>query len=98
MGKTIKVFGTECKIGLKKYYNGNTVIELHTTDTHELFAVASVNLETKLPKGQIYIKDYGENEGILRELMEQGIVSEPLRYEPSGFVTIPVCNLLYKED
>lgn len=97
MGKKVTVFGTECKISLKKYYNGNPAIELYTTDTNELFAMASVNLELKLPKGQIYIKDYAENEGMLRELVQQGIVSEPLRYEPSGFVTIPVCELKYIE-
>jgi hypothetical protein len=61
----------------------------------EPFMVASVNLpDEKLENDEIAIKNYSENKGILEALIEAKIVSEPLRFVQSGFVSIPICKLL----
>lgn len=44
--------------------------------------------------GEVAIKDYSEGEGVLAALVGAGIVSEPLRYAPSGWVKIPICKVL----
>jgi hypothetical protein len=41
-----------------------------------------------------FIKDYSENEGMLDALVEAGIVSKPLGYYQTGFVTCPLVEVL----
>jgi hypothetical protein len=43
---------------------------------------------------EMAIKDYSENAGLLQVLIDAGVVSEPVGYVRSGFVEIPVCDLL----
>lgn len=59
-------------------------------------AVATTNLNVKLPKNTVLVKDYGENEGMLAWLHQNGVVGNVLGVVPSGFVTIPVVELLWK--
>jgi hypothetical protein len=47
-----------------------------------------------LEKDEVIIKNYSENEGVLEFLIENGIVSKPLRTVESGWVTCPVVKLL----
>ena len=42
------------------------------------------------------IKDYSENEGVLKSLIDAGIISEPLYSVTTGFVEVAVCKLLIK--
>ena len=55
--------------------------------------VASVAIEESLTPDQIAIKDYSENEGVLKFLTEKEIISSPLKYFNSGFVRIPICQI-----
>lgn len=41
--------------------------------------------------GEVAIKDYCENQGILKVLLDAGIIKPPHRYVPSGYVNYPVC-------
>lgn len=82
-----------CELSFGCYSNGRTAIEL--VENGEPVAVASVNLPNEnLEDHEIGIKDYGENDGILRALMYAGIVSGPLRFVTTGYVKIPICRLL----
>lgn len=85
-----------CDVEFAFYGNGSPAIRLNDATDGSPVAVASVNLEgiAKVKKGEIAIKDYSENEGMLKAMMDAGIVSKPLRYAPSGFVSIPICKLL----
>lgn len=75
--------------------NGRTCIELREAQTHEPVMVASVNLvDAPLESGEIIIKDYSENEGVLDFLISNGIVGRPKRWFSSGWVTVPVVDLL----
>jgi hypothetical protein len=49
---------------------------------------------TVLEKDEVIIKNYSENEGVLEFLIENGIVSKPLRTVSSGWVTCPIVKLL----
>ena len=57
------------------------------------YMTASVNVGHADPD-EVAIKDYSENEGILKAMVEAGIVSEPVRTVQSGFVEIPICKVL----
>ena len=89
-----------CNVEFAFYGNGSPAIKLSDINDGSPVAVASVNLEgiAKVKKGEIAIKDYSENEGMLKTMMDAGIVSKPLRYVPSGFVTILICKLLINEN
>lgn len=67
---------------------------METEAGREPFGMITVNVQKELKPGRVAIKDWSENEGLLDVLVEEGIISEPLAYIPSGFVDIPVCRLL----
>lgn len=76
--------------------NGRTCIELLEAKTHEPVLVATVNIDNYHPlqPGEVIIKDYSENEGVLDFLIANGIVSRPKTWIATGWVTVPVCDLL----
>ena len=76
--------------------NGRTCIELLEAGTHEPIMVATVNLSdyTLLNPGQVLIKNYSENEGVLEFLIANGIVSKPRSWVSTGYVTVALCDLL----
>ena len=88
--------GLTLDLGFAKYSNGRTAITMTDSEDGAPCGKASVNVEADLTDDQIAIKNYNENEGILSVLVEAGIVSEPFGVIESGFVQIPVCNLLVK--
>ena len=91
----------DCKVVFTTYKNNSrTAIELveDTPPYFESVAIASLNLPNEnISRDEIAIKDYSENEGMLRCLVKAGIVSEPIRIVQSGFVNVPICKLLIKK-
>ena len=77
---------------------GGKAIELFTDDEEmEPWTMATSNLAgISLADDEVLIKTYSENEGLLEDMEEAGIVRRTGRYIPSGFVNIPVCKLLRK--
>jgi hypothetical protein len=74
------------------YKEGNTSMQLIDCADGFPFATATVNLPG-LTEGEVAIKNYSENEGVLDFLLENNIVELPHRHVASGFVNIPVCKL-----
>jgi hypothetical protein len=89
--------GTQVTVNLTRYDNGRTAIRLDVVeDGYEVepFAVASVNIpDEEMRPGEIAIKTWSENEGILPWLVEQGIVEPCHRKVPTGHVEASVCYL-----
>jgi len=93
----IRFRGQNCPIQLTKYAHGNPALLILDEESGQRIAVASVNLPRgQVGEGEIAIKDWSENEGMLAALIEAGVVSQPLREVLSGFVKIPICTLLMK--
>lgn len=77
-----------------RYRNGRTCLSL-VSEYGEPLMVATVNLpDVAVPKDCVLIKDYSENEGLLKVLIDNKIVSDTSIRIPSGFVSIPMCKLL----
>jgi hypothetical protein len=92
---SIKFKNWNCEPQFLQYSNKRTAIRLIDSRDGDTIAVATVNLPNeKLNDNEVIIKDYSENEGILQSLQSASIISEPLRYVETGFVTCPVCTLL----
>jgi len=78
-------------------YRGNNRVAITVVDAEdgEDLLVATVNLpDEPLEEGETVIKDYSENEGILKFLVENGIVSKPVRTVRVGFASVSVVKLL----
>jgi hypothetical protein len=57
--------------------------------------VLTINLpDVPLAEDEVAIKNYSEHEGVLDDLIDAGIVSQPVKFIQSGFVEIPVCKIL----
>ena len=84
----------KCRVGLGQYYNGNLAILLVDAKDGGPVATASINMiEELLEEGEIVIKNYSENEGIVEALVIGGIINAPHRYIKTNFVQVPVCYL-----
>lgn len=77
------------------YSNNRIALELIDSEEGDPVMVATVNIpEVPLNEGEIIIKDYSENEGVLDFLQQNGLVGEVLRKVQSGFVTCPIVKYL----
>ena len=100
-----------CNVHLEKYVdNDSLAIVLRNADPiredecHEEpdmadIAVATVNLSNiKLQADEVAIKDYSENEGMLKVLILANIVAMPHKFMKGGFAEFPVCKLIIKPE
>ena len=99
--KIVEFYDTKCVIAVREYDNKRIAIELLDMNDKSPFAVASVNLpDFVIGKDMVFIKDYSENEGMLRTLVEADIVQDTGETAPSGYVDVPLCVLnekIFKE-
>jgi hypothetical protein len=91
--RTIKWNGEELEVLFQRYQGGHNCIRLQSFNG-EPYATASINdPEADLKAGEVIIKNYSENEGVLEALEEAGIV-EPLYLLYYGCTNGVVCKLL----
>jgi hypothetical protein len=83
-----------CNTRIRHYSNERVAIELIDVEDGELVATATVNIpEEKIEKDEIIVKDYSENEGMLKALTDAGIVTKVNRHVRTGYVECPVCKV-----
>ena len=93
--KTINHKGFELTAQFAKYRNGQVAIKLTDNSDGLPYATATVCVEDDLLKeGEVAIKDYSENEGILNSLIESDIIEPPHAFIQSSFTKIPICKLI----
>jgi len=90
---TVKVFGIDCVIELRRYPDsGRLAMTLMDKETREEMAVATVNMpEIFLQSGEVLVKTWSENQGVLEALQEAGVVVPTGLTYRSGFVEVPKC-------
>lgn len=78
------------------HYLANFQNSLLITSLHgERLNVASICLaDETLKDDEIAIKNYSENDGVLDFLVQEKIISTPIRTVKSGYVEIPICKIL----
>ena len=96
--KTFKINNQEVRVNIEQYHNGRTAIELVCVggeDDGVPYTVATMNVPlAPLEDDQVLIKDYGENQGVLKALVDNGIVEDTEWTLEYGFVEFNVCKLL----
>lgn len=98
----IEFKGHKYKLDFGRYKNDRLAITLIDVETGDDDITVTVNLpdENIDPKNidqEIAIKDYSENEGILKVLKDAEIVSDVVRWADSGYVKIPIVYLLHSK-
>jgi len=80
---------------VSKYRNKSTALQLIAVDGEPVATLTvALDYEVELLDGFVLIKDYSENEGVLAELVRNGIVEDTGNRVSSGYVSIPICKLL----
>lgn len=86
---------TEVQIHIEWYYNSRPCIQLmspmeEAPEMLEPYMTASTNLpDSPCPEGEVFIKNYSENEGIVEWLVRAGVLMPEATYTViSGYVTI----------
>ena len=85
-------------VRMEKYPNGGDRIQLYDSEDGSPYATATTHTVESLEPGEVAVKNWSENEGILEFLVENQFVEKPHRFVKQGFVRIPICKLIsYKE-
>jgi hypothetical protein len=92
----VEFLGYKCNVIKDAYKQGGVALILEEVGTGDHIATASVWVPGVNP-GEVAIKNYSENEGMLGVLIKAKVVSAPLRFVQSGFVEIPVCKFMWSE-
>ena len=95
--QVIKFKEWDCVLDYSTYMNGRTAIQLNDLEDGMPIATATVNIpEAKLESNEVIIKNYSENEGMSKALMDAGIIGPPSRSIRTGHVIVMVHELLSK--
>ena len=92
----IKFKEWDCILKKEMYQDGERIalVLVHEIDG-DIVAFATTNLpDVPMDDDEVAIKDYAENEGMLKTLIDAGVISQPTAYFPQGFVDFPICKLL----
>ncbi len=77
--------------------NGNVALVARDAADGSPIGALSINTYEELPSDVIAIKDYSENEGVLKSLVDNGVLAEPEDWINIGYVQIPVCRILKRK-
>lgn len=78
-----------------QYRDGNDALCAYDSETGEPFATFTSNLEgVLLSEGFAAFKTYSENEGMIEQLVEQGVVELTGRTVNNGFASFPIGKIL----
>ncbi len=85
----------DCILQKKTYSNNRIALQLIDAEDGSPIATATVNFpDEQLNDDEVLIKDYSENEGMYKALVDAKIISEVIEYIQRGFVTLPKCKIL----
>lgn len=73
-------------VHVTSYGNGSTALILRDRNGEQL-GVATVALDESPEPGNVFIKDWSENSGLLAALQRAGVVGPVVRELPTGYVT-----------
>jgi hypothetical protein len=85
---------TEIIVAIGEYFNGRPAIQLFDAEDGSPYGVASTNIdEIRLEDGEILIKDYAENEGLLAFLLKNNIVKDTGKIACHEYCVFNICSL-----
>lgn len=94
---SLSLVNTIFDVIIEKAHYENKRIALRAVDAYngEPVATITVNMpHLTCPPGYTWIKNHSENEGIMEQLVEAGVLESPVADNPSGFVTVYLCKVM----
>ena len=92
---TTKYIDENVILSFHKYSNNDRIAIRIFSRIGEPLAVATVNVpDAPLEEGHVFIKDWAENEGVLRGLVAAGIVEDTEEVVSTGSEFANVCKLV----
>lgn len=92
--------GYNCSVLKQKYHNGQIRLQLFDTFDGMPFMTATVVIDSyklskeEITEGYTFIKDYGENDGILKILIDNKVVEDIGRTYPGVHKNITLVKVL----
>lgn len=85
--------GFKCELEFKQYYNNNNtaIVLMGIADDYigEIVGYATTNTDHILPVNIVAIKDYSENTGMAKALVEHGVIyPTPVNTVETGFIEV----------
>ena len=96
--KKVKFKIYDCVVSQHRYPNGQIALMLRCAETGEPIAKATAALQITIPTDHVLIKDYAENKGILKALIEADVIEPAKKVIDWGFVEFHLCKLKPLED
>ena len=97
--KVVEYKGLAMSLSVSRYADNERIALLLKEPDGQLYTVCSSNLPAEeMAEDEVAIKSYSENEGILDMLIQNNVVSHPVRYAHSGHVELPICKFFYQND
>lgn len=97
-GVTVTHKGTDCDLYVGRYAEGMGVaLQLVERATGEPWTKATVNIPEMahaLLPGQVFVKDWSENEGVMAALEQAGVARRTDRFVNTGYVRATIADLL----
>jgi len=94
----VRFQGQDYMLARTSYANGRTALLLVDMETGEPAAWATANLpDQHLYCNEVFIQDWGDNEGMLEALERAGIVRPTGERVPCGNLPVHKCQLLIQE-
>ncbi len=94
--KLVKFKGESLTVDIGHYSNGQIYIRLYDANgcVYMMASTAYDNAMVDPAAGDVIIKNYSENEGIMEALIEAGLIEKPFCEIPVNFVTLYVAVLI----
>lgn len=96
--RTYMLHNQVVNVSIESYRNGRPSISIYDMDGMP-FLTATINvIERSLEEDEVIIKDYSENQGIYKWLLEKNIVGKAVGWHQLAFERVPICKLNPEED
>lgn len=90
---TFMFLNTPCIVNKEIYGNDRLALQLYIAETGEPMATATVNIpDCPLEDGEILIKNWSENAGILEALASAGYIEDTGKTYPTGWTEANICK------
>jgi hypothetical protein len=94
----MKYNGWNCNLELTSYARNNQSAILLTSDEGLPIAKATTCIDYNFQEGETAIKDWSENEGMLKALISNGIVADTGKRAECGFTTAAIVQLIVEQE
>jgi len=91
--QTVKFGGTTCVVNRYKYQNGQNCLKLVDLEDFAPYCTATTAYDTEIEQDEVIIKDYSENSGVMKALIEADVIEQHHRRIETPFVYLYVCKL-----